>query len=574
MPFSPKQLFFRRRLLESLDYRAIDSYRVRVLNPLRAIEELLHVYEGRIKGRYKQHEYLLHCLEETRYLLKPDDTLRYSSFTKSFFLSLLGKVDDKNYKQEWPTVKTAIRSLVNSNQAYAASVLEKLELELKTPDEDDPFKHQFRQIERLTLVLATELLYRGYSKYHAYQTIGRLLKPTKEFQESFVAFKEFTLSDTTSYTVMFKVYAPRLTIEDWPETPSWKVTTDPIAEDGMRERARSWLAKRDNYFFLVTHQVAMDHRAAVAKSLTSIAELLDLIRLAHRETHVDMQFHALVYPDQQPQFAGTPPIRERPDGHLLTSDDLLKKLQSKTTAVLTNPNVESNTKEKIRSAIRYLRFGLESNEIGQQYLNYWIGLEYLFSNFRESTFTRIKSILPDLQTSSYFHRNLLDFHRTLCGVPETNAVQNFDKDDIHSLLDHKCLAGIRDDLYETNPLMAYRAWKMRNRTKDNAREKFGEYLTRHHRNMTWHLSRIYRVRNQIVHEASYQTINPTLTANLRYYLASVLNLSLDYFSRDTLEATNIEELFALLQLRLKSLEAEGYPFDKLISMHNGSVLLN
>ena len=574
MPFSPKQLFFQQRLLESLNYRAIDSYRARVLNSLRAVEELLRVYEGRIKGRYKQHEYLQHCLEETRSLLRPDDTLQYSSFTKSFFLELLAKVDSKNYVQEWPTVKTAVRSLINGNQGYAASVLAQLEVELTTPDEQDPFKSQFRRVERLTLVLATELLYRGYSKYHAYQTIGRILKPTKEFQDAFAAFKKFALSDTTPYTVMFKVYAPRLTIQDWPETPNWEITTDPVSEDVMRDRAKSWLAKRDNYFFLRTHQIAMDHRAAVAKSLSSIAELLDLIRLAHRETHVDMQFHALVFPEEQPQFAGTPPIRERPDGYLLTSDDLLKKLQSKTTAVLTNPNVESSTKEKIRSAIRYLRFGLESNEIGQQYLNYWIGLEYLFSNFKDSTFSRIKNILPDLQTSSYFHRNLLDFHRTLATVPGNDAIKDFDRADIYCLLRDECLISIRDDLYATNPLLSYRAWKLRNRIKDGANQAFSEYLTRHHTNMVWHLSRIYRVRNQIVHEASYQTINPTLAANLRYYLASVLNLSLDYFSKETLEATNIGELFALLQLRLKSLEAEGYPYDKLLSMQNGSVLLN
>lgn len=569
--FNPKQLFFVQRLLESLDYRAIDSYRVRFLNPLRALEELAKVYRGCVKGRFKQYDYLNYCLQETASLLKSEEILKFPLFTKTFFIDLLDEVDKDNFKEHFPTIKTAIRSILNANDNYAQLALTRLKEILEEPDDQDPFKDQFTKIERLTLTIGTELLRKGYAKSYAYSHLKEeILKTTEAFPEAFSKLIDFVIAEPTTFKVVLKVYSGNLKLEDWVNVKGWQITQQGETSAVMKKYVIKWLTpSNSNYFFLTSDQSAMDHRSAASTAVASLAEIMDLMKMANRDTAMSLSNIAVVYPIGQEKLAGLPKIKERSDGHFTTSNELLNSLKEKTAAVLNHKDVDDATKEKIRSATRYLRFGLDSTETGQEYLNYWIGLEYLFSNLSDSTFSRIKEILPDLQTLLYFKRNLADFNKSVARTKTSRAVKAYDKATISSLLQDECLKSIRDDIYDEAPLLSFRAWKLRNRILKNTDDQgMRRYHNRHRENLVWHLSRLYRIRNQIVHEASYQSTNPILTANLRYYLTFVLGLTIEYFSRDRLEATSIEEYFALLQLQLKSLSSDGFPPEELIALNH------
>lgn len=435
---------------------------------------------------------------------------------------------------------------------------------------------QFVELEKIILAFGTELLRKGYSKKFAYDSIYRTFKDEhSSFEQPFNWLNEFAKKTPTEYVIVFKVYSPKFLAPDWPEIAGWQIAeTYQPPESIKRNYVRNWLKQVPNQLFIERKQKAMDHISAVAEAVAALGDTLDLIRLAKQDIPVELNHQAVTFPEKTPSLGGLTRIKQQHDGLLIDKADRIKALQRKMTATLSNPEVGDNTKEKLRSAIRYLRFGMESKEIGQQFLNYWIGLEYLFARSAGSTFTRIIEILPDLQTLAYFRRNLTDFHHSLVRAGGKTTIKQFEEANLQCLLDNDCLKSIRDDVYENKPLLSYRAWKLRNRVLAKKDDKGMQvYHTRHRQNIAWHLARIYRVRNQIVHEASYRTINPTLTSNLRYYLSFVLSLSLDYFSEEELEAVSIEELFALLQLRLKSIELDKYQTEQLLDFKLGEELL-
>lgn len=79
-----------------------------------------------------------------------------------------------------------------------------------------------------------------------------------------------------------------------------------------------------------------------------------------------------------------------------------------------------------------------------------------------------------------------------------------------------------------NILMRYRASKMKSHLRQ--RESIRNYMKQHESNLRQHLSRIYRLRNELVHEAAIKQDMVNVTSNLRFYLMFVINQMIGYFS--------------------------------------------
>lgn len=64
----------------------------------------------------------------------------------------------------------------------------------------------------------------------------------------------------------------------------------------------------------------------------------------------------------------------------------------------------------------------------------------------------------------------------------------------------------------------------------NKQEDIKNYITTHDERVKWHLIRLYKLRNELIHEAAIITDLESLTSNLRYYLVFLLNQMIVYFS--------------------------------------------
>src|SRR5690606_28264713 len=61
---------------------------------------------------------------------------------------------------------------------------------------------------------------------------------------------------------------------------------------------------------------------------------------------------------------------------------------------------------------------------------------------------------------------------------------------------------------------------------------------------------IYRLRNEIIHDAATNTNNELITSNLRYYLTFILNELITFFSNAPNKEISIEDFFILNELKL------------------------
>ena len=83
---------------------------------------------------------------------------------------------------------------------------------------------------------------------------------------------------------------------------------------------------------------------------------------------------------------------------------------------------------------------------------------------------------------------------------------------------------------ENNILMWYRLKRMKSHLHSS--DKTENYIAEHRRNLEQHLSRLYRLRNELLHEGAIKQDIENLTSNLRYYLVFILNLCIGYFCRE------------------------------------------
>lgn len=557
------QRFFCQRLLELLHPQTIDSYRLRVLNPILSLIEVRDIYEGYMQGRIKNEDTLIASIKECITLLKSDKVLVFKSIDKKFILEeALQKITKENCQSHFIDVCHVVNSLLKENKNYSQNLIEALKIHLFNNLGKDPFL-QLEEVDTLLGALVTDLIRLGFSKSYLFQyfRIHFLKFIPEEFEKSFLLLESMPTWQTREYKVWFFIDSPRLTESAWEKFSNWTVqkNLEALYPDIVVQRE-----KRGHLFLGITVS-ALDYFSALQEAKQSLSEMLDIVQLAYHNEKIKVTEYALVVDLSNPSGARRQKVRHLSDGKFPTGHEVLVKLRERLPIVLENENIARETKEKIKSSLRYLRYGIDSYELEHQFINYWIGLEYLFSNEKEGAFSRIKSIFPILQALAYLQRNITDVHQSLKKLP-VESWQYFDRNQPQCLLKKEVLEEIRDHIFEDYPLRSYWAWKTLNRLIKKPETNTEEYLGSHLKHLEWHLIRIYRVRNEIVHEAKYSFQNQTLSSNLRYYLAFALSVVLDHFSQNQNEANDLDSYFSLQLFKHKHLKHEKFPHEKLFSL--------
>ncbi len=127
---------------------------------------------------------------------------------------------------------------------------------------------------------------------------------------------------------------------------------------------------------------------------------------------------------------------------------------------------------------------------------------------------------------------------------------------------------IKNDLFELSPLISYRAWLLEHRLFGNeATDKRKSYVNNHITKLEQQIRRIYHVRNEIVHEAQYNTNNENLASNLKYYLVFTLSNILDYFlTYNGQEVITIDDFLQLQEIRFEYLKKEKFPIKEILNI--------
>ena len=290
---------------------------------------------------------------------------------------------------------------------------------------------------------------------------------------------------------------------------------------------------------------------AAKKELDSI---LDLIRfeLEDRVVSIDTDFISIRKKGGTARRFRMPTIVPNPSKNIDPAH--FGEFVTRFSRIFENEELPLKSKEKIRSALRFYRMGRDSDLFENKFLNWWTALEYLTRTGEKG------SIIEEVQTKliptlllHYLQKYLNSYQNALqfCnvdGIEERTtplelfeAIQSPDKFD--TLLNQ----------LDAVPFLKYRLKSFHRLTSDT--NALGMFLKKHEEHLNWHIHRIWRIRCDIVHSAEYSLNLNLLSANLEYYLKSVLTLIFDELALKQ-RVLSIDEFYTRYQYGYERLHQE------------------
>lgn len=519
--------YFKQRMVELYDNNTLDSYSVRTCNSMSMFFELQEILEGWIACNVKKGITVAYCIEECIQLLEDDEWMDFSFYDKLKFVQILEgyrrvveKINDSREKKESDTYEARyILNLVHlciktNDLAYLSSLISSIRVDLLTVKSyiDSDFSSAIKKLDMKLSLMATELLRRGYSKSYLYFFFKSIKQNEAgipfgdafdQLQSKFSAVHQYT--DNVIIRLNFSNDNVPVMENLYDEVPASYI-------EAMRDSLKGFFKKAPCRRFYIVTEVAADTRSALQKARLHLSQALD--RNDMGSVHVSNTCVVTYVKD------GSLVLRPETCHEAGSGRDGMNRLPAIMHQIDESDAISRDIKVRLNTAMRHLRVGDDQSEIEQRFLNYWIGLEFIFSTPRsgDSTFSRLMEMFPTIKTLYYLKRNVSNLdsrlqERGLLG--ENDSFGNLSEAQMDVVFSGT-----------TDILLKYRIKRMKSHLHHH--DKVKEYLNKHIKNLKWHLSRIYHYRNELVHEAAIKHSIEGVTNNLRSYLVFMLNLLIDY----------------------------------------------
>jgi hypothetical protein len=527
--YSTAELFFIEKFLELVHRKTLDSHRARLNNPKIILRELKKVlYDWKAK-RVKNFNVVVGQLkEEALQLLELEHALSF----KKIHISVFRKLLDIKETDDVSPLSYAIQLVINENKNYATELFCKIEEEINNLNSTEVIHvENYQKLNTLLGFLSSELLDMGYAKPYIFKILLNLYTEESQynFTEAFEWLKSLCTRIPEDYKVVFK-----MTIKYKNGTPksNFLLKESDIQElQNLNEECKTFFDKKERlavHYFAIKEQ-GLDYFSVLNKAYRTVSKILDSLHLGFQESNIFLYSSALVIGTLKPKYSRIRSIDFGIDGNFKGNQKQYDQFYEKVTSVFSSEIITQETKNKLFASIHNLRLGWEAKEVEQKFLNYWIGIEYLFSNYEidKSTIERLKDFFIKTHSTIYFKRNFLEFHYDIKRVKLSRVILDYD-DSLEYLKKTDTYNFIIDNYKETNPLLAFRA-NIYKKLVEELSER-NKILKHHSNNLNQHLTRIYRVRNELVHEGGkVDDYNiETITGNLRYYLTFILSSLLDF----------------------------------------------
>lgn len=527
------QEFFKLRMTEILHKDTLDSYRVKANNVMSLLIEFRGVLENWTLGNIKNYQTVSYCLEECTDLIKKDTCLDFSFYDKDLFIEEFSIYDkeqraDKNILvSATMKLKTYVEMCISINKTiYLKRLLEEIRKQLffEGTIDDTNFSPTLREFDAYVSSFACELLRKGFSKKYLY-SFFKYFKQNKyriPFSEAFDKMcSTLVFGEKKRYTVVFKLNFPHdvsidTTITDF---PNLKASIDESMKNSIIKEI-GYKEEGDRIRFYIMEIDALDSAMAARLCHDELSTIFDFNLNTFKSVEVPstaLTFCPIDGIDGYNVKLEKVFILDRGDmGMSEDEHSLYEKLKS----IEQNPIISQDVKDRIIAAIRHLRIGDCQSEIEQQFINYWIALEFIFASSlsKESTFDRIKKFFIEISQACYIKRNILYLNIWLI---KTHRIQEdeyyWEKNDVNEFINSI-----------DNILLKYRLLNMKSHLRNG--ESIKKYLAQHRKNLEQHITRIYRLRNELIHEAAIKQDIANVTSNLRSYLVFVLNQLIFYFN--------------------------------------------
>lgn len=560
------QSYFKERVIELFHKDTLDSYRVRNHNAFSLLKELKELIIGWKKNRIKQFETVQLCIQETKDSLLQDECLDFSFYSKNLLLQDLeeyAKSGEKDLLKSNRILFILDKCIAYNANKYLPNLLVSIEEILFNENDfsNEQFIPTIQTLDNNITALCCELIHRGYSKIYLYSLATKLDEGNGSFKEKFENLKEkFAQPLSRKYIVVFRLHIPERTSQgkDFPEL-SQEINPDYLNEH-IKQRFKNFIKPNTSTRFYTYECKAVDPISAIKIAKGELSSLLDILHLGMSRLNVEIPNTALVFIKQKGNtYASERNTQFLLDGNYSNDLSLSAHFKECITKIDKSKHISQDVKDRLDSALRHLRIGNTNVELEQRFINYWIALEFLFSSSEtnENTYTRLKTNLINILTCCYAKRNLLVLNESLMQQKRIDSGTFYwEKDDIEDFINN-----------EDSLLLKFRLLKMKSRLFSGHKDKKKAFVENHEKNLNRHIARIYRMRNELIHEAAIKQDIENVTSNLRYYLVFLLNQMIVYFSNiePSVEPSGLEGFFYTYEMWKKRIK-ENWDFDTLMAV--------
>ncbi len=563
--YAPNEIerLFIEKGLESLYKGTLDSYRVRLNNTKTIIEELVQVTQQVKDGILQRGEYVIEVCNEAKELITGEsESLEWISISKEFYTKtiLSGAKNKTNYYK----IIQASKLVLSDNQDFGEQIISKVEQKINAFVVGDSLEGT-RGLLSLCDFYNIELLNIGYSKQYLYQYFRTIFVHTGDAEMNFInrfeLWKNLFRQEEREYEVIYKILSRKFQFRELKIINSCYEQVN----KNYRARNRSSLSAELNDFLETNKQEkliaikvdAADHYKAIQISRQILSKDLDLYHSGFNGITNIIDNQAAVISTSNPEKASTEPSNYQLDGFIRGNQSILTNLVTKIRSLRTN-NVSEESINKLLSGFRYLRMGTEASALETKLLNYWIGLEYLFTSHidQKKTIDRIGEFLPICHSVIYVKRKLFAFHKAISRLRIHTNIEEYDDN-----LEYLNLFATYDIVKNnsSNLLMRIRSAQYQKWAEDPS--SIARSIRQHQHNLKWNISRLYRLRNEIVHNAAIKNNIQSNVSHVKYYLTFSLYSILNFLADTPVDINNdgqiaIEDYFITQEIKLANMKGK------------------
>ena len=497
------------RLVEILDNKTIDTYKDRLNNIHGSLKELVSVCKKVQNGVLKD-SHIDPVKLECQIKLGTEVVLR--KYNSSIYNILNSRI--KNKKGTLLNFINEIEVILKEIELnYLKWILVELKANIDNNDEEN--------VNKLCENLITELILRGWTKYSLQRLINKMFVESDiEFNKKWMYFLEELHKEQVEFNFFIKHDSE----------------IDPYFEEKLLEGKcilekfpsinKSYIVDESKYIHIVSNSFEQD----LNKASNDLVNELNAIEAEHiyceyntkiRKNDVITLLHngrTIKYNVEEYN------IRKSYEHHKLGDikyNDLDK--------IRNNENIMIDTRSRINNVLMQYRLGCNTDSVETWFTSFWFALESLVVTEQyENIIEHIIEIVTPITTLKYPEKILInlieDFER--CGIKldkyeiEYDGCVQTNIDIILDILKDKAEFDTLVNSIDNYDLLVLRLNQVRSIFKDSKSLK--SYLETHHRNIEYHLRRLYRIRNSFVHNAIVEYDLYPLTMHLNSYLRDII----------------------------------------------------
>lgn len=521
--------YFFNKSMELLHRKSFDTYRVNLHNPFTIFVELNKSIDKFNKKRIKKFDpTITSIVQEATVFLQSDfldNVFSFGSFAKKQAITILENTtkSDKDGKKN-RTLSLLCKSIELENIEFKKQLFTQIKALLILDD-----KANYEQLDLYTSWLLTQLIHQGYSR----KFILDRIRKSKTFLESNSSV-DIVLSKLNAvfengeeeYEAIFKVKRNSTDTLLLASNQISIIDSFPVEFATKLYISERFKEKAEGEMFLSVKTNSLDFWAALRTMYLTITETVELNTLHDIDNKITLEKQALIIHCNSRNYR-MDSFEENLDGFYDYQESDFVRFIDNFKALAANSTVAY---EKIRSAIRFYKLGNDSLEIEHKILNYWIGFEQLFSaiDTEEDSINRMKSFFISINAVYYWQRRT---NYIIIRAGNGYTFNNFANAQLMNTTHIDPLIQRRLEIYVT--LL---------NDKKNLRASIEKHISR----LNQHLTRIYRVRNELVHEGRTSVDLFLIAGHLRHYLLfSIEQITNELIENPTLEC--LDDVFVYFE---------------------------